>query len=337
MRKNITDHNRRRRIFATKQATASTKDVTEIRFGGGIEATEIVTKGEKQFAKVSGWLVQYDKVDSHKQHFKSETDFGRNRDEAFTMPLMIEHGKFRKFGKKSYGEVTCSFKDEGIYAEGLIDLSLPNAAQVQTFVKNGQMGWSSGAGSHTVDVDDEGFIKSWFICEGSLTRKPAEKSNVAYAKSVDDLPDWDEDETAIKGLSAWSVSELLSGLAYFVTYPAQLLNLENTASLIEDAAQFVRDGKLGYDFYEELRGLFAKSNIPFEVFERIVENAQTFKSTPVQLIQPNVDNSAEISNLKAQIATLESEKTVLEQKLESESALKADAESQLNFLLEIKK
>ena len=228
---------------------------------------------------VSGWLVQFDKVDVDGQYFTKDTDFGSDR-ESLTMPIMYRHGKSKKAKKTRYGELHITRKEAGLWAEGTIDANKKYAKEILSLAASGTLGWSSGSSEHCTDfvkTTKGERIDAWFLIEGSLTPNPAEPSNNAFVKSTDDFDATDdllddellfakeENETveesdgdgkteialkeadaigdeSVKMYTPYSMSDAFYTFGALFYYPPSFLNLSTIAARVRDLAKFIEAG-----------------------------------------------------------------------------------------------
>ena len=228
---------------------------------------------------VSGWLVQFDKVDVDGQYFTKDTDYGTDRDQI-SLPIMYRHGKSKKAKKTRYGELHITRKETGLWAEGTVDTNKKYAKEILGFAANGTLGWSSGSSEHCaefVKTTKGERIDTWFLIEGSLTPNPAEPSNNAFVKSTDDFDGTDdllddellfakeENETveesdgdgkteialkeadavgdeAVKMYTPYSMSDAFYTFGALFYYPPSFLNLSTIAARVRDLAKFIEAG-----------------------------------------------------------------------------------------------
>lgn len=230
---------------------------------------------------VSGWLVQFDKVDVDGQYFTKDTDFGTDRDQI-SLPIMYRHGKSKKAKKTRYGELHITRKETGLWAEGTVDASKKYAKEILGLAASGTLGWSSGSSEHCTDFVKTAKgerIDAWFLIEGSLTPNPAEPSNNAFVKSTDDFDGTDDllddpllfakeetettegeksdgdekTETAVKEAAAigdeavkmytpYSMPDAFYTFGALFYYPPSFLNLTTIAARVRDLAKFIEAG-----------------------------------------------------------------------------------------------
>jgi hypothetical protein len=203
-------------------AWGATKDVTMdstlVHFGGAVKAL-----GDD--GKIGGYLVTFGDADTPdlsgtRDFFTKDTDFDIETGEKRS--VYYSHGLDATMGVKKIGALTVTDMakdDHGVWVEAQLKMRDKYEQAIFGMVKEGKLGWSSGAPTHLVRrkaiKTDEGTVHEilhWPIGEGSLTPTPAEPRCDAFAlKSLgamigmDDGPPDAEDHT---------VKALPSGMSY---------------------------------------------------------------------------------------------------------------------------
>ena len=127
-------------------------------------------------------------------------------------PVLYNHGMDGSHKTKAIGKIDKIeiIDDAGLWAEAQLRDAFMYQDHVMGMIERRQVGWSSGSAPQYVEVDRNGFIRSWPIHEGSLTPMPAQPlkttvsrikhfSNVKTLKAaVDDL-----------GLTYFNMDELM--------------------------------------------------------------------------------------------------------------------------------
>ena len=142
--------------------------------------------------RVGGYLVRFgtaDTPDIQGEYFTPQTDFGL--DVATKARVVYHHGMSRradpfsaKFRNRRIGIVDIKAIDDGLWAEGQLDVSDPDIASLYTAVEADRVGWSSGSVDRLVRkqaVKSALEIQSWPIIEASLSFAPVDRRNRAVA------------------------------------------------------------------------------------------------------------------------------------------------------------
>lgn len=171
---------------------------TLVAFGGAIKVV-----GDD--GVIGGYLVTFgnaDQPDLSSQHdfFSKSTDF--DFDDGDKRSIYFGHGLDAKMGKRKIGKVAMKVDDVGVWVDGQLNLRDEYERAIYGMVKQGKLGWSSGAPSHLVErksVGEAHEILHWPIAEGSLTPTPAEpRCDALSLKSLSPLigmPPTTEDHT----------------------------------------------------------------------------------------------------------------------------------------------
>ncbi|RMG78484.1 MAG: hypothetical protein D6712_21335 [Chloroflexi bacterium] len=233
-------------------------ETKQIYYGGGVK-----TVGDN--GRITGYLIPFtdaNRRDLHGEYFDATTDLHiRSPDEVVGFRVLYHHGldpdvKFRNIGKF----VRAQIDEIGLWVEAQLDLADEYARAIYELARRGLLGWSSGAIPYSVEVDDDGHIKSWALVEGSLTPAPAmpnltkiTPANKMAIKSINeligDINKMDEMETTqpeptapteADNLTAMltRIEELLRELLQSTIQPDDKLELEN---VVEEAMHVVED------------------------------------------------------------------------------------------------
>ena len=122
--------------------------------------------------------------------------YGRDLDgEAFTKdtnlaldwydsrPLLMQHGQSPVFGLKAVGRVTkVEARDDGLWAEAIIDASERYKARLRQLVQDGHLSFSSGSSGNYTQKATDGTIRAWPFVELSLVPNPANPNAVVAVK-----------------------------------------------------------------------------------------------------------------------------------------------------------
>jgi hypothetical protein len=154
-----------------------------IRFGDEVKAT-----GD---GKVRGYLVRFGGQDLEGDVFSPQCDFGRPMKigDSVPMNLYYAHGMDPVIGKKAVGTGRIVVKEAGLWYEGQIQVSDQYREMIKKLAVDGRLGFSSGAAGHLVVREksyagDSNLLTVWPLAEASLTPRPAEPRNLAFAKSL---------------------------------------------------------------------------------------------------------------------------------------------------------
>ena len=154
-----------------------------IRFGDEVKAT---TDG-----KVRGYLIRFGGKDLEGDVFSPQCDFGRPMKIGDSMPMNLyyAHGMDPVVGKKAVGAGRIVVKEAGLWYEGQIQMSDQYREMIKRLAVEGRLGFSSGAAGHIVVSEksfdgDTNLLTVWPLAEASLTPRPAEPRNLAFAKSL---------------------------------------------------------------------------------------------------------------------------------------------------------
>lgn len=145
--------------------------------------------------RVGGYLVRFSDAE-HKdldgEYFTPETYLGSKDGDG--VDTYFHHGKTLNLPDTVADEVKAEVKALadyvfapikttrdaiGIFAEVVLDMAKQYEEMVHGLVKQGKLGWSSGAISHLVRKESDGQLKRWPIGEASLTPTPCEPLNRA--------------------------------------------------------------------------------------------------------------------------------------------------------------
>ncbi len=137
-------------------------------------STEYLKALDDSNYKIGGLIVAFGlPKDSQGEYFDADTEF--HLDWYNERPVLWHHGLSDNVGAQQIGTITEIQKtDKGLWAEAVLDSTLPIAQRVYELVKEGKLGWSSGSIPHLVKVASDGKIVEWPLVEASLTPNPAE-------------------------------------------------------------------------------------------------------------------------------------------------------------------
>lgn len=133
--------------------------------------------------KIGGYLIRYgtdSDPDLTGDYFTAETDLG----EGDKLPVLYHHGFDKQLGKRKLGVAHTHKDDIGVWAEAQLQMRDEYEKTIFELVKQGKMGWSSGAAAHVVEREHTGkaaWIKQWYMAEASLTPTPAEYRNTVVS------------------------------------------------------------------------------------------------------------------------------------------------------------
>lgn len=182
-------------LMALKTAQPD-KDDRLIAFGSAVKSV-----GDD---RIGGYLVRWgspNEKDLQREYFTKNTNF--ELDWFETRPLLYHHGLDKTLKSTKIGTIdTIKLDDVGMWAEAQLDLRNRYVNAIRSLVKNGVLQWSSGAMSHLVETEPDGWIKTWPMPEGSTTPTPAEprRDTLISIKSLASLPMLDLTiEPSVKG------------------------------------------------------------------------------------------------------------------------------------------
>lgn len=168
--------------YKARQAGGHPVDDTVIYYGGEIKAV-----GEGKFG---GYVVRWGSpsdADQQGDFFTPSTDFWgvQNAGVVYHHAIGIKGDPLASaFGKRRITNVTMTPDDQGLWAEGSLDLSSANESRLYDQIQNGLIGFSSGSASRLVSrkaVGGKTEITAWPIIEVSITPKPVEPRNRVFA------------------------------------------------------------------------------------------------------------------------------------------------------------
>ena len=123
---------------------------------------------------LAGYGVVWGGKDLDGDHFTPETDFWFDRITQTPM-VLYDHGRDEDVKSVVVGQVGTKAPDDvGLWVEAQIERADEYAEAITELVETGKLGWSSGAVSHLVEREPDGFLASWPIAEFSLTPTPCE-------------------------------------------------------------------------------------------------------------------------------------------------------------------
>lgn len=126
--------------------------------------------------EIAGFLVQPPESgveDLQREHFANDTDYAL---ELYgERPLLFHHGLDENVGLQKVGTIKAlTPKDGGLWMQAILDERNEYVEYVRKLIDMGALGLSSGSLPHLVQIEADGTIKRWPICEGSLTHTPAD-------------------------------------------------------------------------------------------------------------------------------------------------------------------
>lgn len=160
-------------------------DEKMIAFGGALKATQT----SADVGTVDGYLIYFtgpDEKDLHDQYFTKDTDLClTDIQQLFGSPVLYQHGLDGVLKVKTIASFSSIKKDDvGLWIQAQLDLHDEYNQAIYKLAQKGVLSWSSGALPQSVEIAEDGFIKSWRVIEGSLTPTPAEpKHTVISAKA----------------------------------------------------------------------------------------------------------------------------------------------------------
>lgn len=131
-----------------------------------------------EMRQATGWLIRYGQRDLEGDIFTSETNYfigasGRKS----SIPILYEHGMDSTLGLALLGEGSVTVRNEGLWIDATLKLPPMLGGALKRLSRDHLLGWSSGAGGHTVTPrggkSKPNYIRSWGIVEASLTTRPA--------------------------------------------------------------------------------------------------------------------------------------------------------------------
>lgn len=166
---------------------------------------EVKTNDE---GKIFGWVVRYGNpmipdASKMRDFFNKATDF--DAEDGDRKSVLHEHGMSPDYGQDSVASLVLSFRDEGIWGDGLLKKSLVKRDALIGDIKNGEYGFSSGSQGYRVEREKQPngthYVKRWPIGEVSLTKNPAEPRAHAFCIKSLLVPDIAEEITSDKKTS----------------------------------------------------------------------------------------------------------------------------------------
>ena len=121
-------------------------------------------------------------LDLDGQQFTPETDRCHEWFPNGGRPALYHHGFHKSFKMTPVGRELSTTTDEvGDFVRAELDKSNKYYEGIAQLVREGKLGWSSGAPDHKVKIAKDGRIELWPVVEYSLTPTPAFPNRVAYA------------------------------------------------------------------------------------------------------------------------------------------------------------
>jgi len=135
---------------------------------------------------IGGYLVRYGNpvdTDLEGDYFTPDTYFGENTKAT----VVYHHGMDAKMGARRLGSGELKRDDAGLWMEAQLKMRDEYEKYIAEMVKQGKLGYSSGAVGHLVERTPTGKanrIDTWIIGEASITPTPAEPRNIVSLKSL---------------------------------------------------------------------------------------------------------------------------------------------------------
>ena len=135
---------------------------------------------------IGGYLVRYGNpvdTDLEGDYFTPDTYFGENTKAT----VVYHHGMDAKMGARRLGTGELKRDDAGLWMEAQLKMRDEYEKYIAEMVKQGKLGYSSGAVGHLVERTPTGKanrIDTWIIGEASITPTPAEPRNIVSLKSL---------------------------------------------------------------------------------------------------------------------------------------------------------
>lgn len=137
--------------------------------------------------QISGWIVRYGNpmvpdASKMRDFFTKATDF--DLEDGDRKSVLHEHGMSPDYGQAAIASLKASFREDGIWGEGLLKKSIIKRDALIADIKNGEYGFSSGSQGYRVEREKQPnnthYVKRWPIGEVSLTKNPAEPRAHAF-------------------------------------------------------------------------------------------------------------------------------------------------------------
>lgn len=197
--------------------------------------------------RVGGFLVRFTdetQRDLYGEYFDAGTEFHLDSYPVEGERVLYQHGFDDTLGVKAVGRVLSMKKlDAGLWVEAQLKLADEYAQYILDLVKEGKLGWSSGALPQGVQVDEKGYIRSWPIIEASLTPNPAMPfvTRIQSLRAYVDALHAEEAETreSMKQATGASVEEPLQAGQQIST--EETTNTENNEMEREDLVLLIKD------------------------------------------------------------------------------------------------
>ena len=122
-------------------------------------------------------------TDLEGDYFTPDTFFGENTKAT----VVYHHGMDAKMGARRLGTGELKRDDAGLWMEAQLKMRDEYEKYIAEMVKQGKLGYSSGAVGHLVERTPTGKanrIDTWIIGEASITPTPAEPRNIVSLKSL---------------------------------------------------------------------------------------------------------------------------------------------------------
>ena len=152
--------------------------------------------------RIGFYAVIFDSVDLQGEKFTKETDFGIHTQ----IPVLYQHAQDEHLKARRLGVAEIVRRDDvGLWMEAQLELRDDYEKAIMQLVRDGKLGVSTGALSHTVQRQG-GVIKSWWLGEVSLTPIPAEPKTFVLAMKETVIESQAEDSLQADKATAVSIS-----------------------------------------------------------------------------------------------------------------------------------
>ena len=163
--------------------------------------------------RIGGYLVAFgspNDADLDGEYFTKDTNF--ELDWYGERPVLYGHGMDKSHKTSAIGTIDkIEVRDEaGLWAEAQLRDHFMYRDYVMKWLEEGKLGWSSGSSPYYAKVNDDGFIRTWPIHEGSLTLNPAQPGKTTV-RSVKHVTNVEYLHKAVKelGLQDYNMDELM--------------------------------------------------------------------------------------------------------------------------------
>ena len=164
--------------------SSETKNMEDVLVSFG-DAIKVISETDDTVT-IGGYLVRYGNpvdTDLEGDYFTPDTYFGENTKAT----VVYHHGMDAKMGARRLGSGELKRDDAGLWMEAQLKMRDEYEKYIAEMVKQGKLGYSSGAVGHLVERTPTGKanrIDTWIIGEASITPTPAEPRNIVSLKSL---------------------------------------------------------------------------------------------------------------------------------------------------------